>query len=79
MSTGTAVATTEPATLAPAKLNRLQAAIIERLSGEGFASRPPINIRELIAKMHLAPTDRQTLLAQLREHYANGLGVDFKA
>lgn len=81
-ATPTPVAAATPETqqtLAPAKLKRLSAAMIERLMNAGYTERPPVNIREIVAKLNLEPTDRRAMMAKLREHYANGLGVNLKA
>lgn len=65
--------------LSEQRLQRLSKAFIERLTAAGYADAPPVNLRELVAKLNLSPADNTRLITHLQKQYPEGLGVNFQA
>jgi Ca2+-binding EF-hand superfamily protein len=61
------------------RAQKLVDSLISRLSETGFEDHPPTNIRDLVSRLDLHPSQMNFVMHKLGERYPMGLGVNLKA
>jgi hypothetical protein len=61
------------------RAQKLVDSLISRLNETGFEDHPPTNIRDLVSRLDLHPSQMNFVMHKLGERYPMGLGVNLKA
>lgn len=61
------------------RVQNLVNSLINRLNETGFENQPPTNIRDIVSRLDLHPSQMNFVMNRLGERYPQGLGVNLRA